>query len=140
MSAPATMTVTNRLAEIGRLASFVADFGASHGVHDDVLFDVKLAVEEAVANVISHGYHDESEHQIVVRLALTDHALTVEVEDDARAFNPLEVAAPDVARPVTDRPVGGLGIHLIRNVMDALAYRRAGDKNVLIMTKHLTPA
>jgi len=61
----------------------------------------------------------------------------VEVEDDGRQFNPLELPEPDLEKKLEERPIGGLGIHLVRNLMDELEYRRTHNKNILIMKKKI---
>ena len=88
-------------------------------------------------NVISYGYRDTAEHEIVVRINLYDSMVRAEVEDDALPFNPLEAPEPDVTKPLEDRPVGGLGIHLTRKMMDNLEYRRMGLKNLFVMHKQI---
>ena len=96
---------------------------------------LNLALEEILVNVIAHGYQGSADHQIIVRLALDDGEVRAEVEDDARPFNPLEAPEPDLSKPLEERPIGGLGIHLTRKMMDGLVYRRQGDKNLLVMRK-----
>ena len=103
------------------------------------LFDLHLALDETLTNVVSYGYRDGLEHTILVRMRMlsTEHArrIEVEVEDDGEPFNPLEARAPDVHATIEDRPIGGLGIYLVRRVMDDLEYRRQQGKNVLVMRK-----
>lgn len=130
-----TVTLLNRRSELERLSELVDTFGARHDLPPKVLFALNLALEEILINVISHGYRDTTDHQIIVRLALDDGEVRAEVEDDAQPFNPLEAPAPDVSRSLEDRPIGGLGIHLTRKMMDELDYRRQGDKNLLVMRK-----
>jgi serine/threonine-protein kinase RsbW len=127
--------VTNRLTELERVSRIVEELGGRHGVPAQVVFEINLALDEILTNVIEYGYDDGGGHQIGVRLKLTDNVVTVEVEDDGRPFNPLEVPAADITQPVEDRPIGGLGVHLVRRVMSRLAYRRENGKNVLVMEK-----
>ena len=68
-------------------------------------------------------------------LALEGDELTIRVEDDGRAFDPLQAPPPDLDLPLEERPVGGLGIHIVRSVMDAVEYQRRGGRNVLTMRK-----
>ena len=88
-----------------------------------------------MTNIISHAYDDEDEHQIAIRVALDGEGVAVRVEDDGRAFNPLDVPRPDLGLDLAKRPIGGLGVHIVRSVMDALEYRRENDRNILIMRK-----
>jgi serine/threonine-protein kinase RsbW len=137
MNAQTSIQLKNDLAELERLSQAIADFAAGSGLPAKFLFDINLALEEIVTNVISYGYEDDREHAITVRFLLEQEELTAEVEDDARPFNPLDAPEPDLDRPLEERPIGGLGIHLVRKVMDRLEYRRQDGKNILIMKKRV---
>ena len=123
----------NDLAELQRLNQLVTDFAEHHGLPSELVFRLTLVLEEIITNVISYGYEDEMEHEISVRLSWEDPDLKIEVEDDGRPFNPLEAPPPDMVKPLAERPVGGLGIHLVREMMDKLEYRRENDKNLLVL-------
>jgi len=114
-------------------------FGKSHNLPATALFDLHLALDEVLTNVVSYGYDDDHEHEIVVRLGMPvrhgAEIIEVEVEDDGRPFNPLDTPPPDVHASVEQRHIGGLGIYLVRRVMDDLEYRRQQDRNVLVMRK-----
>src|SRR5262249_37657915 len=122
----ATITLKNQLAELERLSAFVDQFGERNDIGAGDLFAIKLALDEVVTNVISYGHEAAGEHEIVVRIAREADELAVEVQDDGRPFDPLAVAAPDVDKPLAERPLGGLGIHLTRKMTDRLEYRRQG--------------
>lgn len=140
MSTDLTLTLTSRLAEIERMAAAVEAFGAEHGLPDEVIFAVNLSLDEVVTNIISYAYADAQEHQLAVRLSLEAGVLRAEVTDGGRPFDPLTIPTPDLEAPVEERRIGGLGLHIVREMMDELAYRREQDKNVLTLTKHLTAA
>ncbi len=133
-----SVNLSNRLSELDRLSRVIGQFGHRQGLPDNVLNCIQLAVEEIVANVISHGYDDQNEHSITVRLAFQDGMVLAEVEDDGRPFNPLDAPEPKLDQPLEDRPIGGLGIHLVRNLMDALDYRHTQGKNLLRMKKRVS--
>jgi anti-sigma regulatory factor (Ser/Thr protein kinase) len=130
-----SITCPNRLAEIGKAAELIEAFGAAHGLSPEVVFNLTLALDEVVTNIISYAYDDEAEHQIGIRVALDADGVSLQVEDDGRAFNPLDAPKPDVGLDIDQRPIGGLGVHLVRSLMDALEYRREGDRNIFIMRK-----
>ncbi len=132
-----TVTLLSHRSEVQRLSDLVQEFGERHDLPPKVIFALDLALEEILMNVISYGYPDGGDHQIIVRLALDRGEVTAEVEDDGRPFNPLEVPEPDVSRSLEERQIGGLGIHLTRKMMDGLDYRRQGDKNLLMMKKRV---
>ena len=133
-----TILVKNEISEIERLSKVVAAFCTEHSLSDRVRDDVNLALDESVANVILHGFANSSPgHEIIVRLYLEPGFVTVAVEDGGEAFNPLDVPEPDLTSPIEQRPIGGLGIHLMRNIMDQLEYHRRDGRNCLIMRKRV---
>jgi anti-sigma regulatory factor (Ser/Thr protein kinase) len=137
MAAATTVTLRNSLSEIARLPHAVESFGSRHALPTRLIFEVNLALEEIVTNVISYAYDDDADHDIVVRLTMQAGELAVQVEDDGRAFNPLEVVAPLLDVPLHERPIGGLGVHLVRKLADAVEYRRQDATNILVITKRV---
>jgi len=131
------VTVHNRLSELERVGLAVESFAEANRVPDKILHELALCVDEAVTNVISYAFDDQAEHEITLRLSLQAGQLTAEVEDDGKPFNPLEAPAPDVTQALEDRPIGGLGIHLLRQLMDGVEYRRQQGKNILVMRKQV---
>ncbi len=132
-----TVRLVNRLEEIGRLAAAVEAFGAAHQLPDAVIFAFNLSLDEVVTNVISYAFTDVQEHPIDVRLRLMGDVLEAEVTDSGRPFNPIDVPTPDLDAPIDERRIGGLGVHLVREMMDSLEYKREHGRNVLRLTKSL---
>lgn len=132
------IALKNDLAEIPRLADELQTFAAANQVSDGTLFAVNLALEELITNTISYGFSDGGEHLITIALALDGDDLCVRVEDDASAFNPLECAEPNLDAPIEERAVGGLGVHLVRTLMDDVRYERVEGRNILSMRKRAT--
>jgi serine/threonine-protein kinase RsbW len=138
MTPSISVTLVSQLSEVARLSRLVEAFGEAEGLAPEAVFSMNLALDEAVTNVIRYAHHDDGrQHPIIVRLALEQDVLTAQVEDDGRAFNPLEAPAPDTGASIDDRPIGGLGIHLVRSVMNSVEYRREDGRNVLTMKKTL---
>ena len=135
MSADAAIQVRNNVTELARLHEFVAAFWASNQLPKDAMFDLDLALEEIVTNVIFHGYRDGGEHAIHVGLALRDRVVALTVEDEGLPFNPLDAPAADDTAPIEERPIGGLGIHLVRKLMDEIEYAREGNRNRQVVRK-----
>jgi len=132
------ITLANRPAELQRLASEVERFAQNHRIPERDVQALSLALDEVVTNTISHGYDDQEAHEIRVGVTLANGRLSAEVEDDGRPFNPLTAPPPDLTSDVDERPVGGLGIHLVRSLMEQVDYRRESGKNHLIMSKRLS--
>ncbi len=131
------ITLANRAAELQRLGSEIERFGRNHRIPEPDVHALSLALDEVVTNTISYGYDDQEAHEIRVHVTLAHGRLSAEVEDDGRSFNPLTAPPPDLTSAVEKRPVGGLGVHLVRSLMEQVDYRRESGKNHLIMTKRL---
>jgi anti-sigma regulatory factor (Ser/Thr protein kinase) len=101
------------------------------------VLDLRLVAEEVLANVAAYGYDDTAEHSVALRLTIAGGVVTLEFRDDGRAFDPLAAAPPDLQRPLEARPAGGLGIHVIRSLVDAAEYVRANQENVLTLTRRV---
>ena len=96
-----------------------------------------MALDEALSNVVRHGFADRRPHEITVVLTLAIDELRVAIEDDGHSFNPLTAPRPDLDSPLGERRVGGVGVHLIRELMDRVRYERVGGRNRLTMVKRL---
>ncbi len=96
-----------------------------------------MVLDELVTNIIDYGYADFDEHPIDVSLSMDGDVLTIKVEDDAEPFNILKAPEPELDVPLEDRdrPIGGMGIHLIKNMVHGIEYVREGGKNVLTLRK-----
>ena len=137
MTSPIELVLANRPSEIARLQDRLESLASEHAISSKALHEVQLAVEEHLTNVLNHGYGDQAEHQILVRLQVEAGSLLLEVEDDGGAFNPLEHPEPNLSLPLDQRPIGGLGIHMMRKSVDRMEYRRSDGKNILVMVKHI---
>jgi anti-sigma regulatory factor (Ser/Thr protein kinase) len=137
MTAELVLSLRNDPAETERVTASVTEFGARHALPDRIVSHVNLALDEAITNIVFYAYDDADDHEITVRISLAHGMLTAELVDDGRAFDPLQVAAPNLAAPLEERAVGGLGIHLIRHLIDDIQYRREGDRNHLVFTKRI---
>ena len=113
----------------------VEDLGQREAWPDGLTFKVNLVLEELGLNILSYGAADKDRSpEIEIILTSEDDSLTIEVSDDGQAFNPLEDAKdPNVDGMLEERSIGGLGVHLVRTLMDDLSYQRAAGKNHLKM-------
>ena len=127
----------NDLTEIGTLAETLETFCAGNGVGPEVLSVVNLALEEVVTNIISYGYADGGDRRIWIDLAVDGGHFIARIQDDAEAFDPLQKEEPDLDAPLHERKVGGLGIHLVKTLMDDVSYSRENGRNVLVIRKSM---
>ncbi len=123
--------------EIERLNRLVRQFGELHEIPSRALYAVNLALDEVVTNVVLHGFETSAGQEVAVRVETTGDDLRSEVVDGGREFNPLTMPVPDLTAALEERPLGGLGIHLVRSLMDRVEYRRENAKNVLTMRKRI---
>lgn len=107
---------------------------AARGVGEEVRFDLALVLDEAFTNVVEHGYGGAA-GPVVVCAALRRGEIVLRLVDRAPAFDPLEAAPPDLAGALGDRPVGGLGVHLIRELTDRAAHEHRDGQNVLTLVR-----
>ncbi len=128
----------NDLCEITRLLNLVEQFAKDTGLPDDALNAVMLSLDEAVTNTINYGFPGGGIHCIRLTLRREPDSITSIIEDDGIPFNPLEAPEADLTSPIEDRPIGGLGIHFIRNYMDELYYRREDGKNIFTLVKKIS--
>jgi anti-sigma regulatory factor (Ser/Thr protein kinase) len=131
------LRIGNRIAEMKTVAEGVNKFGADHALPKSVLNDVNVALDEILNNTINYGYLDDKRHEIVVSLSLAHGELVAEVRDDGMPFNPLEAPGPDLSGGRHERRVGGIGVHLVRSLMDDIEYARSDGSNRLRMRKRV---
>lgn len=138
MDRGAGLRVVANLENLGAIRDFVRARGVALGVGPDVVSDLVLAVDEAVTNIIVHGYGGQPDTPGNVELELTreEADVVVSIRDKAPAFDPTRVPAPNLVQPLEKRSPGGLGIYLIRQYMDEVSYRTTPDgSNELILKK-----
>jgi serine phosphatase RsbU (regulator of sigma subunit)/anti-sigma regulatory factor (Ser/Thr protein kinase) len=131
------MVVTNRLPEIERFKMSFNTFSEQHDISTPVRRKLNLVFDELLSNIISYAYHDEDEHDIEIKVELSEASIKVSITDDGMPFNPFDVEKPDTELSLEERKIGGLGIHLVREVMDKVSYQRRIDKNVTTLVKDI---
>lgn len=131
----ATTTLGNELAELPGALDWLEAMLRAAGVGKMVVHELRLAAEESLSNIIRHAYADTARHSIEVTVEIDGGEIQLVLRDDGRPFSPLAAPTPDLDAPVEQRPAGGLGIHLLRNLVDRADYRRENDTNVLRLVK-----
>ena len=133
------ITIVNASSELARVWALADKFAAANQLSSDVAADLHVALDEVLTNIIKYGYTDDRAHEISIRLSVQDGELVAEIEDDGRPFDPLILPEPDVKAPLRERPVGGVGIHFVRKLMNEVSYRRLADRNRLVFKRRLNP-
>jgi anti-sigma regulatory factor (Ser/Thr protein kinase) len=127
-----SIVVVNDVSAVSRATEQVEAFCKDRGIADAIARKFALALDETLTNTASYAYPDGGRHSIAVRIEHRAGFLTATVSDDGAPFDPLSQAAPDIHAPVEHRKVGGLGIHLVRSLMEAVEYQRRGERNELM--------
>lgn len=136
MTAPRTTEVRVAPTEEGleRIAGAYLAFASRYNLPDDVRADMYVALDELASNVIRYG----TATRLTVILTATADAVQVDIVDDGEAFDPFEAAEPDVTQAIGDRPIGGLGIHLVRSLTTS-SYERQGAENHVSCVRRFPP-
>jgi sigma-B regulation protein RsbU (phosphoserine phosphatase) len=129
--------IKNELPEINTVNEKFETFAEEFDIPRSVAMKFNIVFDELLSNVISYAYRDAEEHNIEIRMERVGKRLTVTITDDGVPFNPLNAETPDTDLSVADREIGGMGIHLVRNLVDDVSYQRRIDKNVLTLMSHL---
>lgn len=131
MSERLSLKVSNSLDELPRITAAVEELGDREEWPPDLAFKVNLVLDELVVNVCSHAY-DGGGHEFEINVNSEPDALSIEVIDDGRPFDPLtEAPPPNLDSPLSERDVGGLGLHLVQTMMDDMKYQRKDGRNHL---------
>ena len=128
------MTIGSDIAEIPEISARLEAGMQRYGFRAEDILDTQLAVEEAVTNVIFHGYR-KTGGKIGVTCRISSSRVEVQIADSAPRFDPLSIPEPELDASIEDRKVGGLGVYLIRRVMDEISYRYENGKNILVLIK-----
>jgi anti-sigma regulatory factor (Ser/Thr protein kinase) len=131
------ISVAGHAAQLPVLMRFLQEFWSATAMPPAEAVKFELALEEVFMNVVMHGMPGAGT-QVEVSVVFCDGGLTLVVENDGPAFDPLLLPAPDVEANLEDRKFGGLGVFLVRQMMDAVSYQRLAARNQLRMTKRLT--
>ena len=132
------LVIKNDNTEVERLNTFIMSFCQEHSINDEYANRICLAVEEAVVNVIDYAYPPGTQGEISVLAECGQEALTFVIKDSGVAFDPTMAKEADVSSDVEHRQIGGLGIFLIRSIMDRMEYERTPDGyNLLRLEKDI---
>ena len=127
----------NDLGGLETLCQHLNQFGKITGLSEACIHDMNICLDEMFTNIVSYGFEDDLEHIISFTINLDNLELTLIIEDDGIPFNPLEKKKPETPPDLIDIRIGGLGIHIVRKLMDALSYKRESNKNRFKMKKFI---
>lgn len=136
--APRRIIMKNEMSEVSRMRGFFFSVCREHDIDEETAKSLNLAIEEWVANVINYAYPKGTRGHMELTAEISGGLLTLVIKDHGIPFDPTGYDDIDVEAELDDRPIGGLGIYLVKTIMDTMAYRRTPDGyNVLTLTKKL---
>jgi len=137
MSQRYQMTRAAELESLSVFREFISDCCSRHKVPDETVFELKLAVDEACTNIIEHGYKGMSPGSIILSFRIEPDRILVQLTDFGHVFEPASAPKPDLEAALEDRPLGGMGLYLIYQMMDNIDYESSEDGNTLTFTKYI---
>ena len=132
-----SIILANDLSEITRLYEFIEEMGNDFSLSPDIVFNLNLVLEEAVVNVINYAYPKEDHQYIYLSATMKDGSIVLVLTDTGKEFDPTAAPEADITLSADERQIGGLGIFLIRQIMNEVKYERIEGKNVLTLEKKL---
>ena len=131
-----SITLPNDIATISQLSEFVETVCEEKGLDMALTMNLNLALEEAVVNVMSYAYPD-SQGDVKVDIKIDDQKVVSILTDSGIPFDPTQKGDVDTTLPAEERPIGGLGIHLVKQIMDKVSYQYVGNQNILTLEKNI---
>lgn len=132
-----SLTLPNNVEFIPQLATFIEEVTESYGIDPSVTMSINLALEEAVVNVMNYAYPEGTLGEIDISVTFSDGSITFTIQDTGTPFDPTKVSNPDTSLSAEERPIGGLGIYLVRELMDEVSYCYENNHNILTLKKKI---
>lgn len=126
---------TKNLSEV---RNFVAKHATSYGFSSEQISDIRLAVDEAITNIIKHAYNGDENHTIEIELSFKDDRVCIELFDTGTTFSLKTFRQPNIKEKIKQKKRGGMGVYLIHSLMDDVSYGREDDANKMVMCKYRT--
>jgi sigma-B regulation protein RsbU (phosphoserine phosphatase) len=129
------ITIKNRFEEMEIVEEQFSSFAQENALPEVIRQSISIVLDEMLNNIISYAYQGEKEKEIEVGFELSGKRLVLTIKDSGVPFNPFGQETPDISAPIAEREIGGLGIHMVRNLMDEYSYQRQINKNVITLVK-----
>ena len=129
--------IKNEIAELERVAVFVEEVSQLLSLDSETTMNLNLALEEVVSNVILYAYPQKMGENIIIKASSDDNILVFTITDKGVEFDPTKVEDADITLAAEDREIGGLGIFIVKNIMNEVTYQRLDGKNILTLKKNI---
>ena len=126
--------IKNEIAELERVAVFVEEVSQLLSLDSETTMNLNLALEEVVSNVILYAYPQKMGENIIIKASSDDNILVFTITDKGDEFDPTKVEDADITLAAEDREIGGLGIFIVKNIMNEVTYQRLDGKNILTLS------
>lgn len=130
-----TVTYPARFEFLDEIRDFVAEVARNGGFNDKEIYSIQLAADEAASNIIEHAYEGIKDGEIELTCDMRGGKLTITMQDHGKSFDPKKIKKPNLKAGLSERQIGGLGVYLMRKLMDEVNYRSSGSGNLLTMVK-----
>lgn len=131
------LTIQNKIEEIGRTVLHFEKFAKKNQLSDPVVSAIQIVLEELLSNIIKYGFTEDKHHDIYIKVRISSKNVRLTITDDGIPFNPLDSKTPNITPPLENRKIGGLGVHIVRTMMDSVFYERVGNKNKVVVVKNI---
>jgi serine/threonine-protein kinase RsbW len=133
MHPPANLKLSAKLQHLEQLMDFVSNYARKLGIEQKKIGEIQVAAEEALVNVVNYAYRNtEGDVEVICRLDDKDN-FVIEIIDSGFPFDLLSLKDPDTSLDISERKIGGLGIYLIKRLMDRVEHKRENNKNILTL-------
>jgi len=131
------IVLQNTIEEVQIAIQLFEEFAEIHALPIPTAIKVNIVLDELLSNIVKYGFPDENTYKIEINLELSGNGgLSIIISDNGIPFNPFQKTPPDLSIPLEEREIGGLGIHLVKQLMDTYTYKRELDSNIICMTKN----
>ena len=131
------LVIKNEISELEKLANFIEEIGKEQELDLVTVMNLNLVLEEVVSNIIMYGYPTKMGDEIIICSSMIDLMLVVTILDNGLEFDPTQMKEADITLSAEERSIGGLGIFIVRKIMDEMSYERVENRNVLTLKKKI---
>jgi serine/threonine-protein kinase RsbW len=131
------LRIKNQMAELEKVSQFIDEIGEELGLSMELIMNLNLVMEEMVVNVISYAYPEGTDAEIELLAKSDANELTLVLSDQGKEFDPTKKKDSDMSVNPAERELGGMGIYIVKNLMNKVTYQRLEGRNLLTMTKSI---